>query len=360
MTDAVQVGVEEEFLLVDADTGRPAPRIDDVIRDAEAMAGEAAQPELHRAQIETASPPCESLEELSRSLTDLRARMAAAAARHDARVVASGTYPGHMGFEGRLITGKDRYEDMAERGGLIAEEFLVCGCHIHVSVGDPDRAVAVLNRVRRHLPVLLALSVNSPYWEGRDSGFASYRTEVWTHWPTSGPPAHFRDAAEYDRVLDALVSSGVILDRNMAYWDARPSRRFPTIEVRIADVGLTVADAVMLAGLARALVVDAAADDDPPQELRPEWQRAANWLAARHGLDGEVMDPLDGTTTPARRAVEGLLDRLAPVLDRLGDRAVVIEQVRRVLSEGTGAQLQRRAYENGGIDAVLDLADVGA
>lgn len=358
MTEPIKVGVEEEFLLVDARTGRPAPRIDDVIRDAEAMAGDAAQAELHRAQIETATPPCESLDEVRRSLADLRSRLATAAARHDARVVASGTYPGFMGLEGRLITGKDRYEVMAERGALIAEEFLVCGCHIHVSVGDTDAAVAVMNRLRRHLPVLLALSANSPYWEGRDSGFASYRTEVWTSWPTSGPPAYFRDADEYDRVLSALVSSGVVLDRNMAYWDARPSHRYPTLEVRIADVGLTVDDAAMLAGLARALVKDACDDGDPGEDVRPEWQRAANWLAARHGVEGDLMDPLDGKTTPAPRAVERLLDRLSPALTAAGDQDFVTEQVRRVLDAGTGAQRQRRAYESGGIDAVLDLAAV--
>ncbi len=184
MSEAVKVGVEEEFLLVDARTGRPAPRIDEVIRDAETLAGDAAQTELHRAQIETASPPCETLDQLRESLAGLRARMAAAAARHDARVVASGTYPGEMGGEGRLITGKDRYETMAERAGVLADEHLICGCHVHVTVGDTDQAVRVVNRLRRYLPVLLALSANSPFWQGRDSGFASFRTEVWSRWPT--------------------------------------------------------------------------------------------------------------------------------------------------------------------------------
>lgn len=360
MSDSVKVGVEEEFLLVDTETGRLAPRIQEVMHDAEVIVGDAAQPELHRAQIETATPPCETLDDLHRSLSGLRSRLAAAAGRHGARVMASGTYPGPMGPEGRMITGKDRYETMAERSGVIAEEFLVCGCHVHVSVGDSERAVAVMNRIRRHLPVLLALSANSPFWEGRDSGFASYRTELWTSWPTSGPPGHFRDAADYDRVLEALVSSGVILDRHMAYWDARPSDRYPTLEVRIADVGLTVDDAVMLAGLARALVVEAGRDESPVEELRPEWQRAASWLAARHGLDGDVLDPLDGSTTPARAAVERLLDRLAPTLDSLGDHALVTDQARQVLDTGTGAQRQRRAYQDGGMEAVIDLTAVAA
>ncbi|HET6965520.1 MAG TPA: glutamate--cysteine ligase [Acidimicrobiales bacterium] len=360
MSGPVMVGVEEEFLLVDAGTGRPAPRIDDVIRDAESLAGDAAQTELHRAQIETASPPCETLDELRESLAGLRTRMAAAAARHGARVVASGTYPGEMGGEGQLITGKDRYETMAERAGLLADEHLICGCHVHVTVGDTDQAVRVVNRLRRFLPVLLALSANSPFWQGRDSGFASFRTEVWSRWPTWGPPGWFRDSDEYRRVVDSLVAAGVILDRGMAYWDARPSDRFPTVEVRVADVALTADDAVALAGLARALVVHVTEEDDAAEQLRPEWQRAASWLAARHGLDGDLLDPLDGTALPARRAVEMMLDRLGPTLDRLGDASPVTELVGAILAGGTGASRQRRAYEHGGLAAVLDLAQVAS
>lgn len=357
MSQPVQVGVEEEFLLVDAETGRPAPRIDDVIRDAEALAGDAAQTELHRAQIETASPPCSSLEELRESLSGLRARMATAAARHGARLVTSGTYPGKMGGEGQLITSKDRYESMAQRAGVLADEQLICGCHVHVTAGDADQAVAVVNRLRRHLPVLLALSVNSPFWQGRDSGFASFRTEVWSRWPTWGPPARYRDASEYRRVVDSLVAAGVIIDRGMAYWDARPSDRFPTVEIRVSDVPMTVDEAVALAGLARALVVQVS-DGGPDEELRPEWQRAANWMAARHGLEGDLLDPLHGTTMPARRAVEALLDMLAPALESLGDREEVTDLVGRIMDGGTGAARQRRAFEHGGVDGVLELASV--
>jgi carboxylate-amine ligase len=354
----VLIGVEEEFLLVDAATGRPAPRIDEVIPDAEQLAGDAAQSELHRAQIEIASAPCATLDELAASLIGLRAQVGAAAARHGALVVASGTYPGDMGGEGRLITGGDRYETMAEHNAVLADEQLICGCHVHVTVGDTDAAVQVVNRLRRHLPVLLALSANSPFWEGRDTGFASFRTEVWSRWPTSGPPGRFRDGAEYEQVLDSLVAAGVILDRAMAYWDARPSDRYPTVEIRIADVALTVDDAVLLGGLARGLVVHCADDDGAPDELRPEWQRAANWMAARHGLEGELLDPLDGSALPARRAVERLMDLLDPVLDRLGDRSRLSDLVARTLADGTGAARQRDALARGGLGAVLDLAAV--
>jgi carboxylate-amine ligase len=352
------VGVEEEFLLVDARTGRPAPRIHEVIGDAEALAGDAAQPELHRAQIETATPPCRTLAEVGEELRHLRADMARAAAAHGAVVVASGTYPDARGRAGELITDKSRYEAMAAHNAFTADEMLICGCHVHVSVADDEEAIAVINRIRRHLPVLAALAANSPFWEGRDTGFASFRSQVWARWPTSGPSGRFADAAEYRRVLGTLVDAGVILDRNMAYWDARPSQRFPTVEVRVADVCLDVEDAVMVAGLARALVAHAAAAGDAVEEMRPEWQRAAAWMAARYGLAGGLFDPAEGRARPARQAVTALLEMVEPQLDGFGDGDTVRAGVERVLAGGTGADRQRAAFTAGGFPAVIDLANV--
>jgi carboxylate-amine ligase len=356
---AVEVGVEEEFLLVDAETGRPAPLIDEIIGDAEELAGDAAQEELHRAQIETATSPCVSLDDLRRELIRLRSDMAEAASRHGARVVASGTFPGLIGREGRLITAKDRYQDLAAGNALIADEQLICGCHVHVSVAGRDSAIRVVNRLRRWLPVLLALSANSPYWDGVDTGYASFRTEVWARWPTSGPPGRYDGAADYERVIDALVRAGVVLDRGMAYWDARISDNYPTVEIRVADVGLTVDDAVAIGGLCRALVVHLGDDDAAPEHLRPEWQRAANWMAARGGLSGDLLDPSDGTTRPARRAVADMMEMLAPTLDRLGDRGPLTELVGVILDSGTGSERQRAAHaRRQRLEDVIDLAEV--
>ncbi len=353
------IGVEEEFLLVDAATGRPAPRIAEVIGDAEAVAGDAAQTELHQAQIETATEVCRSLEQVRESLVRLRNGMADAAARHGTRVVASGTFPGTLVPEGRLITGKERYERMAAANALIADEQLICGCHVHISVDGPEQAVAVANRIRRWLPVLLALSANSPFWDGQDSGYSSYRTEIWSRWPTSGPPGEFRDADEYWAVVDSLVRAGVILDRGMAYWDVRPSRNYPTVEVRVADVAMTPDDAVVLAGLTRALVLHCQAAAGPVPPLRQELLRAATWMAARGGLTANLMDPADGSVQPAARAVGGLLEMLSEPLERLGDREQLTESCRRILTDGNGADRQRAAYRRAGsLGPVIDLAAV--
>lgn len=355
------VGVEQEFLLVDPRTGRPAPRIDEVIGDAEDRAGDAAQTELHRAQIETASPPCRTLEELRAELDRLRASVAAAAAGHGATVVASGTFPGAIGPEGEAITRRDRYEDMAGANALLAREQLICGCHVHVGVDGPDAAIRVVNRIRRWLPVLLAVSPNSPFWDGRDSGFASYRTEVWARWPTAGPPGRFRDIDEYRSLVSGLVAAGVILDPAMAYWDVRPSERYPTVEIRVADVALTVDDAVLLGGLARALVLHCSEDTADEPEPRPELLRAASWQAARRGLDGALLDPVRGAAVDAPDAVGRMVDAIGPWLDRAGDRVTVEDLLADLMAGGNGSARQRAAHaRRGRLEDVVALATVPA
>ena len=359
--DLPRVGVEEEFLLVDAGTGRPAPRIQEVIGDAEERAGEAAQTELHRAQIETASEPCATLGDLRADLTRLRTAVAEAAAGHGAAVVASGTFPGVIGAEGEAITSRERYQDMAGANALVAREQLICGCHVHVGVDGPEAAIRVVNRIRRWLPVLLALSANSPYWDGRDSGFASYRTEVWTRWPTAGPSGSFRDIEEYRSLVAGLVAAEVILDPAMAYWDVRPSERYPTVEVRVADVALTVDDAVLVGGLARALVLHCAEEAADEPDPRPEMLRAASWRAARTGLEGPILDPVRGVAVDAADAVGRMLDAVGPWLDRAGDRETVEDLLADVMAGGNGAARQRAAHaRRGRLEDVVALATVPA
>ncbi|HWE55016.1 MAG TPA: glutamate--cysteine ligase [Acidimicrobiales bacterium] len=349
------VGVEEEFLLVDAETGRPAPRVEQVV------AGADAEKELHRAQIEINTEPCSTLAELADRLTGQRASVAAAARDEGTSVVASGTYPGPIGEAGRLLTEKDRYRAVAGTNIVLAREQLICGCHVHIEVTDDEDRVRVVDRIRRHLPSLLALSANSPFWEGWDTGFASFRSEQWVRWPSAGVTARFGSYDRYRDVVDKLVAGGVMIDEGMVYWDARLSRTFPTVEVRVADVCLSVDDAVTVAGLVRALVLDALTSTDPDPDLRPEFLRGANWLAARHGIGGRLMDPADGSTTAAADHFGQLLDRLAPVLAMAGDEERVGAGVRRILSGGTGADRQR-ACSDGGRDlaAVIDLATLPA
>ncbi|WP_143665942.1 YbdK family carboxylate-amine ligase, partial [Streptomyces griseus] len=174
------------------------------------------------------------------------------------------------------------------------QEQLTCGCHVHVSVASDEEGVAVLDRMRRWLPVLLALSANSPYWQGRDSGYSSYRSQVWGRWPSAGPvDVHGSAEAYHDRVR-SLVGTGALRDEGMIYFDARLSHRYPTVEVRIADVCLDPADTVLLATLVRGLVDTAAREwraGEPPPDIDTSLLRVATWRAGRSGLEGRLVHP---------------------------------------------------------------------
>ncbi|MDQ2648455.1 MAG: glutamate-cysteine ligase family protein, partial [Actinomycetota bacterium] len=208
---------------------------------------------------------------------------------------------------------------------------------------QPDQRARVLTHLRPWLPVLLALSASSPRWQGHDTGYASFRYEVWRRWPTAGPPPVLDDMASYNRLVDELVEAGAVPDASYLYWDARPSTRHPTVEVRSLDPCLDPADATAITGLVRALAWHALEDDGPsPERAAQDGHRleAAMWRAARYGLDGDLLGP-DGPPAPARAVVERLLDRCRPGLQAHGDELAVREQVAVILERGNGASIQR-------------------
>ena len=201
-------------------------------------------------------------------------------------------------------------------------EQVVFGCHVHVGIDDREAAIQTMNRVRPWLPVLAALTVNSPYWLGGDTGYASYRTEIWNRWPTAGMPQAFASRAEYDALVETLVATGSVREPTKLYWDMRPSTRQETLEFRVADVCMGVEEAVLVAGLARALAftcLQAALADEPDPVPRPELLRAAKWRAARHGLAADLVDVLGGQARPATEMVQRFLAAVRPGLEAAGD-----------------------------------------
>ncbi|SEO85682.1 carboxylate-amine ligase [Trujillonella endophytica] len=314
-------------------------------------------PELKAQQIELGTRVCRDLAEVTAELRHWRARADAAARAAGARVAALASSPVRVE---PVTTPGERYADMTETFGLTALEQLTCGCHVHVSVADDEEGVAVLNRIRVWLPVLTALTANSPFWLGRDSGYASFRSQSWNRWPSSGPTELFADAAEYRQVVADLVATRTIVDTGMVYFDARLSERWPTVEVRIADVALRVEDAVTHAGLVRALVETAARewrDGVPAPGVRSELVRVAGWRAARSGIDAELVSPLDGRPAPAADVVAALLEHVRPALAEAGDEERVSAGVATILSRGTGAQEQRRVHVGtGDLTAVVRAA----
>jgi carboxylate-amine ligase len=349
------LGVEEEFQLVDAETLDLRPGIDEVLPEARRALPDQVDAELQRSQVEIGTPICATLADVRRELVRQRRTLASAAARRGCLLGASGTHPWATADDAAL-TRKPRYEAIGEHYAQLAKEQLICGCHVHVCVEDRDLAIAALNHVRPWLAPLLAVGANSPFWRGADTGYASYRTEVWAAWPTAGPPLPFRSWREYETVTDDLVASGVVPDHGMLYWDARPSRRYDTVELRVTDVCLTVDDAVLVAGLARGLVltgVRAALAGDPFPAVRHELVRAAHWRAARSGLSGDLLHPLTGRPAPAFDVVAALLAQVRDALEITGDHEEVRELAAAVLGRGNGADRQRAAYARRG-----ELSDV--
>ncbi|HEU5269537.1 MAG TPA: glutamate--cysteine ligase [Jatrophihabitans sp.] len=254
-------------------------------------------------------------------------------------------------------TPDERYLRMADEFGLLAREQLTCGQHIHVSVQSRAEGVAVLDRIRIWLPVLLALSANSPFWQEQDTGYASFRTVLWGRWPSAGPTDLFGDEAGYDAAVRDQLAAGAALDDGMIYFDARLSANFPTVEIRVADVCTDTRDAALLAGLARALVdlaCEQASDGEPPVPAGIPLLRAASWRAARWGLAGELVHPLAGRRAPAWQVVGELLERITPQLRANGDLAEIEAGLDRIKQGGTGADRQRTAFAEGGdLDAVV-------
>jgi carboxylate-amine ligase len=344
------VGVEEEFHIVDPDTGRSVPAARRILR----RSASEAEPELQRTIVETSTSVHHDLEDLRADLLTKRRGLAEAADRAGLAIAAVGTVPASGTGQGRVFP-NPRYEWMASEYSRLVLEQQVCACQVHVGVPDRDLAVRITRRIRGWLPTLLALSTSSPCFQGEDTGYASYRTIVTSRWPTVGPPPDFASAADYDRTVDTLVDSGVISDAGMIYFDARLSARYPTIEIRIPDAVPDVDDAVLLAALSRALVISAArADsghedfhDNPVPETYQVMLRAANWRAARSGIDGHLIDPSTALAVPAAKLVHQLLDHVRPVLEERGEWDAADARMQVLLARGPSGRRQRDALRAG-------------
>ena len=330
------VGVEEELLLVEPQTGQPRAVAGTVLQAAQAAAesGDSAGAgaaghdaagtldfELQQQQLETNTRPCRGLEDLGREVRRCRAWAAEAAQQAGVRVAALATSP--VPAEPELVA-KSRYQKMAREFGLTAQELLTCGCHVHVEISSADEGVAALDRIGPWLAILLALSANSPFWQGRDSGYASFRYQAWNRWPSSGPTAAFGAAEAYQDTVAQMVATQTVLDSGMVYFDARLSQHQPTLEIRVADVCLHAEDTVLIAALARALVETAARDwreHKPAPPRRAEVLRLAAWRASRSGVDDALLSPVTGRPEQASAVAAMLLDH---VRDALADAGTVI------------------------------------
>lgn len=342
-------GVEEELLLVDARTGGITPRVEEVLAlDRRPAGGIRLVSELQLEQLEVITPVHSDLAALARDIVSGRSLADGLAARVGTRAAALATPI--LPFTPHLSP-VPRVRALTERFGQTAQEQLTCACHVHVSVESDEEGVAVLDRIRNWLPVLAALSANSPFWQGRDTGYASYRTQSLGRWPMTGPADIYGSAEAYREHQHAMLATAVPLDEAMLYLDARLSRSYPTVEIRVADVCLQPDDTVLLAALARALVETAARQwraGIPPVPVPAAVLRLATWRASRSGIDGDLLHPLTANPVPAGQVLESLIEHVAPALADSFDAGEVEDLLKRLLDRGTGAAQQRRMLAQSG------------
>jgi len=349
-TPAYTVGVEEEFQLVDPTSLALVPAIDSVLsaRDAAGLPEDSVASELSASCVEMRSPIYGTVAELATELPALRRRIRDLAEGCGTRLAAAGTHP-FSESAAQPITRKQRYRKVDEEMGWTARMQAIYGLHVHVAVPDEERAIRAVAALSRHVPLFVALSANSPFWEGSDTRLSSVRVKIFELVPRSGLTPGFRSWEDFEGYVNALIAAGSIPDYSLCWWDVRPHPRFGTVELRAPDAQTEAARTVALAALAQCLV--ATADEYPPEN--PLFTEENKWRATRYGLDARLHDFSTRRSATARETVRNLVEALRPVSQDLGCEAE-LEGVLEILQGGTGAEKQRAVFaKRGSMKAVV-------
>jgi len=345
------VGVEEELMILDADTLDLENAIESLLEPA--PEGE-IKPELMESVLEIATEPCDGVGEAAAQLRALRAQTRATAGAHGLMIGAAGTHPFAM-WEDQRIVARPRYRDLISDLRFVARQELLFGVHVHVGVAGADRAIHIANGMRVHVPLLLALSANSPFWRGDASGLASTRTPIFRAFPRVGIPPRYRDWDDYARRIDFMCEARVIEDYTYLWYDVRPHPRLGTVELRVMDGQTRVEHTTAIAALVQAMVRELAAHFDAGETLSDypyEMLDENKWLAARHGLAGELVDLPSREKVPTRELARRVLDRMREHAQDLGSVAE-LAGIDDLLDNGNGAARQVVVYE-----ANYDLREV--
>jgi len=361
MSSARSFGIEEELVFLDPVSLSPVGVTAEIVT-------RRMPPELHdyvtaeylTSQIEYSSPVHSTVDDAAAKLNSFRSWVAAAAPELGVIAATTGVPFDVVGEP--EVAAFPRYERVAGEYGAVATDHQITAMHVHVGISSADEGIAALNRVRVWVPVLLALSGNSPFWQGKDTGFASWRSIHMRRWTTSGCPPLFADGADYWSRVERLVGVGGTTDRGTIAWNLRLSEHHPTIEFRVFDTQLSVRESTLFAALCRALVTTAledAAAGIEPLPIGPELLDASLWQAARDGIGGDLVDPSTGHLASAETVAHALLGYVRGALSAAGDLDFVTSGVDRILAEGTGADRQRAAFRRHGPAGLRTLFAAG-
>jgi len=337
------IGIEEELMILDAETNELANAIESLLEPT--PAGE-IKPELMESVLEVSTDPCPSTAVAAEQLRALRQQVAQTAASKNLRIGAAGTHPFAM-WEDQRVVARPRYRDLISALRFVARQELIFGMHVHVGIDDPEKAIHVANGMRVHIPVLLALSANSPFWRADATGLASTRTPIFRAFPRVGMPPTYKGWADYERRIEFMVKTNVIEDYTYLWYDVRPHPNFGTVEIRVMDSQTHVEHTLGLAAFTQALVRELALHYEAGKHLSRypfEMLDENKWLAARHGLEGELVDLPKSERVATRALARRLLDRMREHAQDLGS-GTELAAVEDLLERGNGAARQVVVYE---------------
>jgi carboxylate-amine ligase len=343
------IGIEEELMILDSERLDLAQEVEGILADVPPELADRVKPEFMQSFLEVATEPCQDVAGAARELKELRNGVAQVAEGRGLLLGAAGTHPWAL-WEDQLIVDRPRYHRVVEELGYIARQFLIFGTHVHIGMDDPDRAIYVADGVRRYLPLLLALSSNSPFLRGRDTGMMSARTPVYRALPRAGIPPHFGSWQTYSERVEVMMRSGAIEDYTFLWWDARPHPNLGTVEIRVFDQQTTLDKTIARAALTLCiahLMGSLFEMGEPLRDYPTELVDDNKIRAAIHGMEGELLDFFKGESVPAEEMARDLLERLAEHAQELGCERE-LAGVEELLAGNTGARRQLRLLERVG------------
>lgn len=350
------LGIEEEYQVIDPETRELVSHQNKIIAEAEKVMEKQATPEMHEAMVEVGTKICRDIKDAKKQVSFLRKSICEIAESLGYRIGAAGSHP-FSHWANQPITPKDRYLTLIEELQDTARSNLIFGLHVHVGIEDPTMRLHVANSIRYFLPHIYALSVNSPFWEGRNTGFKSFRPMVFDKFPRTGIPDHFDSIREYNDYIELLIKTGCIDEATKIWWDIRIHPKYPTIEIRICDIPLTAEETITIAALIQAIVAKLV-------KLRQQnmsfvsYKRSLisenKWRASRYGIEGRLIDFGREAQFPLPDLIAEFVDLVDDVLDELDSREEV-ENVFNILKRGTGADRQLKVFkETGDTKKVVD------
>lgn len=351
------LGIEEEFQIIDPETGELRSRMSQIIEGGRLILQEQVKAEMHQSVVEVGTNICENIQQAREEVVKLRRMITTLAAKEGLTIAASGTHP-FSRWQDQLITDDPRYEKIVSEMKDVARGNLIFGLHVHVGIDNREKAIHVLNTARYFLPHIFALSTNSPFWEGRNTGFKSYRTKVFEKFPRTGIPDYFSSAAEYDDYVNLLVKTNCIDNAKKIWWDIRLHPYFNTLEFRMCDVMMGIDETICLAAIMQALVAKIYKLMSGNLDFRQYRRNLINenkWRASRDGISDKLIDFGKETEVPTTDLLLELLDFIDDVVDDLGSREE-INYIHTMMKNGTGADRQLAVYEKtGSLKAVVDF-----